>query len=231
MDTHGSDLIKLIDFAYLQKLQDTFARTFKVTALIVDEDCEPITEPSNRTDLCSLFSCTETEEDLCLDNVRNLSAQARDTGRPEIGICPHVGVATVAMPITINERFLGCWSFGQLRVAETPDEKLHAAAEEFNLSSESLRSAVQSLPLFTMREFERLFAFAESLVDSIVELGRKNLELAAQDKTIRDLRGRLEKREFFDAGTGLPNERTLALHSPEDPKSGNRGRRQPPRRC
>lgn len=195
MQERTIQLTDIVDKDHLQKLQDTFAAATNITTTIVDPDARRITQASNWGGFCALLYDSEQWGGLCADKIKELTARAGKTQKPVILPCPHLGLTTAAVPILVDGMYLGSWIIGQFRIGTEREELPENAAEKYGLTEEAARELLEKMPLFSMEDFQRLFAFLQSLTGTIVELGHNNLKMRLRDKELRHAAQQMELRD------------------------------------
>lgn len=188
-------LTDLLDLKYLQQLQDSFASFAQITTAIVAPDGSSITRASNWHGLCALFRDSAGGSEACLAKIRELLARGSATGEPEFSECPHGGTLIAAMPIIVDDLFLGSWVFSQMRVQEPPEGTLKRAAAKAGLCEKEVGAAFESLPAMTSADFARTFIFMRTLSGTLNELSQKNLEMALRDKQLSRIAEKLTFRD------------------------------------
>ncbi len=156
-------LTELIDPKTLQEIQDGFSDVTGMAALTTDADGTPVTEGSNFTRFCmeivrkSGKGCTRCEE---CDRKGGETTQA--TGKATAYVC-HAGLMDFAAPIVVNGEMVGSFIGGQVMI-EVPDEAHFAEiAEDIEVPSEDLISAVREVPIVSREKVETAVAFLQTI--------------------------------------------------------------------
>ena len=188
-------LTDLVTVDYLQKLQDAFADMTGVSSVIVDPEGVLITQQSNFKGFCGVLY--NRKDTLCAESTRELVARTRETGKPVVSLCPHVGITTASVPIQVDQLFLGSFLIGQILI-DTPSEAvLTKTAKLMGVTLDDVYQMLVAMPTMPMGDFEKLFHFVQSITDAIIELGRKNREMAERDKELREITRRMKVRDMM----------------------------------
>lgn len=189
-------LTDLLDVTYLQYLQDGFAAATKVTCTIVDPAGNRITSPSNWRGVCALCHDATPCYRSCHEKVCELIALSRKNLRPVVSDCPHGPLTTAAVPIVLDGMYLGSWIFGQMIINEPAEAAMERTAKEPGISRYRFSKAVDDLPRYPPDVFDSLFSIVETITSAIVELGKKNMEMAKRDAELQWVTRQLEKRDL-----------------------------------
>jgi ligand-binding sensor protein len=103
----------ILDIEHLQRLQDTFAGVASITAVVVDPEGAPITELSHLYGVCKIMQESEAGVQKCLATHKELVAANVANHGPAVLTCPHSGLVTAAIPIFLEDEYLGSWILGQ----------------------------------------------------------------------------------------------------------------------
>lgn len=183
-------LTDLIDIDFLQKLQDTFAKTMGVASLIVD-DKGPITKPSNFTTFCmGQIRANPLGAKRCNECDIEGGRMALEKGEPVVYTC-HAGLTHFAIPIIIKDQHVATILGGQIS-SENPDEKHFLnLAKELGITDE--KKYLKDLKKIKVVSKEKITEAAKllSLVsNSISEIALKNYELIEHNKR-KELLGKI----------------------------------------
>ena len=129
--------------------------------------------------------------------MRAIVCFSRESGQPVIADCPHGGLATAAVPIIVEDIFLGSWIFGQLLIKDLSLAEVERTAEKPGLPVETIGKTIAELPRYSSDIFTSLFAVVGTITRGMVELGRKNMEMARRDGELSRITRQLERRDRF----------------------------------
>ena len=197
-------LADVVDLAYLQRLQDTFADVAGITTVVIGPDGLPLTRPSNLHGFCSLMQGNAAGVQRCMCTNTLLCEENRRTGGPATLVCPHSGLTTGAVPIFLEGEHLGSWIIGQARVRDPEARVLAETARQTGIGQERLQQALDGLPRTTEAEFERVFGFLQELSETVVRLSQVGNEMAKSNVELRLITAQYENtsamlRKFVDA--------------------------------
>lgn len=190
-----------IDVEVLQEIQDRFAEATGLAAITVDYMGKPITKYSNFSRFCMLFRKNKECNGGCLRSDAHGGIEAARSGKPYIYKC-HTGLIDFAIPIIIEDQYLGAILGGQVKLEDDEeveldqitsksskawkeDEELVKAYEEIKpIQNNKLQAAADMMFVITNYFVEK------GLVNLIQEeLNKKSLELMEEIK----IRAELEK--------------------------------------
>lgn len=200
----GRKLADVVDLAYLQRLQDTFADVAGITTVVIRPDGLALTRPSNLHGFCSLMQGNAAGVQRCLCTNTLLCEENRRTGGPATLVCPHSGLTTGAVPIFLEGEHLGSWIIGQARVQDPEARVLEETARQTGISQKRLQQALDGLPRTTEAEFERVFGFLQALSETVIRLSQVGNEMANSNVELRLITAQYENtsamlRKFVDA--------------------------------
>ena len=202
IDISNLKLTDIINVTLLQELQDEFASCHGVASLIFSASGEPITEPSNFSEFCTLLRSTEKGRANCM---RSDSILAKETvkGKPAITHCQNFQeILDGAVPIFIGERFVASWGIGQVLTTPLDEQRVRQYAREVGLDETKLVAASKKLNLMPRTKFKKLIDFMAILAEDISLLGLQNLQqayvIAKLEQTEEALYRYMEELEQFN---------------------------------
>ncbi|ROP61814.1 histidine kinase/DNA gyrase B/HSP90-like ATPase [Enterobacter sp. BIGb0383] len=116
-------LHEFLDVDRLQTLQDNFSKSMMIALVVVDQDGVPVTRPSGFSDFCARSRMNETLERHCYDSDRAGGEAAMRAGKPVVYRC-YCGFVEFAVPIMINNHYLGAFISGQVKVEEEKENSI-----------------------------------------------------------------------------------------------------------
>lgn len=180
------NLRKIIDLEKWQTLQDSLSSTTKMAIITVDYKGVPVTTHS----LCTPF-CEEVRKDPALfQQCKKCDArgglEAVRLNAPYIYYC-HCHIIDLAVPITVDDKYLGAIMAGQVRLASSDGVSLEQIVTISDKASEQKKAALASLyydmPVLAFHEVQLIAAMLFHLANYIVEEAiHKNLVLDLQEK-------------------------------------------------
>ncbi|MGL5328044.1 MAG: sensor histidine kinase [Peptostreptococcaceae bacterium] len=163
-------LDKLIDVKVLQSIQDSFSDTTKMSAITVKYNGEPITNPSNFTSFCSFIREDKDMSLMCHKCDAYGGVQSAITGKPHIYKC-HAGLYDFAVPIMIEESYVGAILCGQVKIIDNEDDRIGNFGKETKWNkNEEILSAYGKIQTKTYKEVEDaanlIYQISKYMIDS-----------------------------------------------------------------
>ncbi|MDL2219089.1 EAL domain-containing protein [Ruminococcaceae bacterium OttesenSCG-928-O06] len=194
----------VVDFALLQRLQDSFAAVAQITTVVIGPEGQQLTRPSNLYGFCQMMQQDPEGVKKCLVTNGLLCEKNCQSGGPEVMVCPHSGLTTAAVPIFQQGQHLGSWIIGQARVGGAIPEVLCQTAEELDMDYTLLEETIQALPLMTQEEFRCIYEFLQALSETIIQLGEAGRKMALSNKELQQVTAQYERtarmlRKFVDS--------------------------------
>ncbi|CEI72778.1 PocR ligand-binding domain-containing protein [Romboutsia hominis] len=115
----------------LQNIQDSFANSLGMGAVIVDYKGEPITKESNFTKFCTYIRNNDELKGKCYKCDAYGGVQSAITKKPHIYKC-HAGLVDFAIPIMANNTYIGAILGGQVRLKEDLKEENNVLKDKYN---------------------------------------------------------------------------------------------------
>ncbi|TWH45503.1 PocR ligand-binding domain-containing protein [Sporomusa sp. KB1] len=200
-------LTDVIDIEFLQKFQDDFAKGVGVASVTVDQDGNPVTNPSMYTRFCIDYThSTECGDKRCAESHRKGGEEAVRTGKPVVFEC-HAGLIDFAAPIMIEGKLLGTILGGQVLTSNPDEQKYRRIAGEIGVDANGYVEAAKEIRILSRENIESaanvLFAVANNmsknafqhrklkavamvLDDSLHQISATMEELAASAGTVSD---------------------------------------------
>jgi len=188
-------LHEFLDVDRLQTLQDNFSKSMMIALVVVDREGVPVTRPSGFSDFCARSRMNETLASHCYESDSAGGEAAMRAGKPVVYRC-YCGFVEFAVPIMINNHYLGAFISGQVKVEEEKEKTIPYILEknrvvEENIILTHLHDKMQRMP------YERFESTAYTLLhvtSYLVEQAHANniqRELRHRDQ---ELAGELRKR-------------------------------------
>jgi PAS domain S-box-containing protein len=168
------DLFNLSD---LQNIQDLFAKTCGVAAIITRPDGAPITQPSNFTDLCSGIIRKNSEGLRKCKNSDAMIGRYNPSG-PNIHPCLSAGLCNAGTSITVGGHHVANWLIGQVRNETIDEEKITEYAREIGADEAAFRAAFHKVPIMPRKQFENVAHFLFALAKQISSTAFQNVQQA-----------------------------------------------------
>lgn len=170
------DIRAVFDVELWEQVQDQLAKLTGTAVIIVDTSGVPITKSSGQTEFCKVIRQNPVMRKRCYrcDALAGLEAMRLD--RPYIYLC-HCGIVDAAIPVKVDDRYLGAVLFGQVRIKNDESEaKLKRMMNEINSfspndenSCKCLLDMYESLPEMSYSRVEEIAQLISSMVNYIVQ--------------------------------------------------------------
>ena len=189
------NLLDLFGRDQLNDIQNRLARITGLGFITVNQQGEPMTDYTEFCDFCRHFRNHTSLHKNCRASDAASSVQAAISGSPLIYLCP-CGLMEIAIPILVNNTYLGGFLCGQARCSDPPSGLLQMRpVTAQRLLQEVLDAAapdLEQLPVYEYRKFEDI----ADLVNLVITLLCENK--IHQAKHEQELRRRLQKQEFLE---------------------------------
>lgn len=166
-------LPEILNRSKWQPLQDALAETTQMAIITVDYKGRPTTAHSKCSEFCGHTRSNAQLEELCMKCDARGGLEAVRANRPYIYHC-HFGIVDIAIPIIVDNQYLGAIMAGQVRLAEEDSEvELDSVFTPKNqgLLQQTLsdyKSAYAALPRLTLSEIESVTSMLYQLADYII---------------------------------------------------------------
>jgi excisionase family DNA binding protein len=158
-----------IPFSCVQILQDVFAESAGVGAVIVAPKGDLLTKLSNCSRFCNLIMASQSGRQGCVNLWRKLAKQPED--QPKFATC-RAGLQYVRARIKVDTPFEGMLIAGQF-YTEPPDAtekqaRLQQLAKEHDLDAQVLVEAARELPILDEYKRAQLGVWLENVVHHLI---------------------------------------------------------------
>lgn len=163
----------------LQDIQDRFSEATGLAAVTVDYSGKPITKYSKFSSFCSYLREFPEYREKCYqcDAFGGLEAARRK--KPYIYQC-HSGLIDFAIPIIVNEQYLGSFLAGQIRLDMTEANELDTIRRKSEWEKhDKAKEAFDGIPLIS---FEKVSAAAEMMFLVVNNLVEQNITSQIQNE-------------------------------------------------
>jgi len=178
-----------------QKIQDNISLATGLALITVDFKGVPVTTHSNCSDFCKKIRSSSEYGHYCQKCDSHGALEAVRIQKPYIYIC-HAGVIDIAIPIIVDDLFLGAFMAGQvLPDKDYSESKLDRIMQGVSNSIDSIsdveiKKAYGALPVMSL---EKITALSNMLFD----IGNLFIEEAVSKKIISELRSRKNPAEPY----------------------------------
>ncbi|MBN1536649.1 MAG: PAS domain S-box protein [Anaerolineales bacterium] len=168
------DILNLSD---IQHLQDLFAETFGVAALITRPDGTPISQQSNFSALCGgIIRNTEIGAKNC--NISDAIIGKHNPSGPNIQPCLSAGLCNAGVSITVGGRHIANWLIGQVRNEAQDEEEIMKYAREIGADETAFRAAYRQVPTMSQEQFEKIAHLLFVLSNQVSTSAYQNIQQA-----------------------------------------------------
>ena len=172
MNIYELNIKSVLDIPEWEKLQDQFARLTGTAIVTIDYKGNPVTKISGCSDFCAMIRDNPAARKRCSKCDALAGLEAVRLNKPFIYLC-HCGMADVAVPVVVGDRYLGAVIFGQVRIPNNESEaKVTRLISEISSLQQADEPDRQSLLEMYNRipemEYRRITEIAD-LLDSAVK--------------------------------------------------------------
>lgn len=174
MNTQNYTLEKILDLKKWETLQDSLADVTSLAILTVDYKGKPLTKHSRCNAFCRQVRMDPELSKRCEKCDSRGGFEAVCNNRPYIYLC-HYGIVDIAIPISINEKYVGAVMAGQIRLSDHSSlihlEQLHSSPTGLSILEKSpeLQSMYNQLPFLSYDQVEKISDMLFHLCNYIVE--------------------------------------------------------------
>ncbi|MGI6108644.1 MAG: sensor histidine kinase [Eubacteriaceae bacterium] len=183
------ELKDVLDLNVLQKIQDSFAESTGLAAIVVDKEGNPLLEYSNFTDYCLSVRKTKACKD-CFHSDAQGGFQAAESLSPQVYLC-HAGLVDLAVPIFVDDQYVGAILAGQVRVEPEimeilqSDPELNLCDRDLLLRNKHLRNLYDDTHISTFNRVKQAAKLLFTLANYLTEMAHVNM--MQQDLHEKDL--------------------------------------------
>lgn len=193
-----------LDIERLQTLQDYFSRSMTIALVVVDQQGQPVTRPSGFCSFCDKARQNPALTQCCYQCDNAGGRAAMKAGKPVVYRC-HAGFVEFAVPIMINQQYLGAFISGQIGVEQEKEQQIPFILPALPNTPTTLEDAgdVQHLPYSRFESIAyTLLHVASYLVEQAYannmqrELHQKEIDLANESQKRTEMELSLHEAEF-----------------------------------
>ncbi len=176
-------LMDFLDLEYLQDIQDAFAKTFSLSAVVTLPDGVLLTRISGENPVCSAVrkvspACACFAEKLSMEVARDIA--------PHHAYCDVCGFLNGMSPIIVNGRHLANWViFHPTQGGEDLESKVRGVALEHNLGPDAMVQELAKMSRVPEQRFFAAMSHSESTVRSLSNLAYNNMLLQEETANSR----------------------------------------------
>ncbi|MCX8131176.1 MAG: PocR ligand-binding domain-containing protein [Clostridia bacterium] len=174
MNSYLLHLKYMIDLEKFQKIQDDIAAVSEMALLTVDYKGVPVTEHSNCSPFCKRIRENPNYRKLCEKCDSRGGLEATRIQQPYIYLC-HAGLVDFAVPIIVDEKYLGAVMAGQILLDKTAEdvklEKIyHDPSQTIDFEKDTeLMKLYRDLPVMDLRKIKTVADMMMHFTNYIVE--------------------------------------------------------------
>lgn len=179
-----------------QKIQDNISLATGLAIITVDYKGIPVTTHSNCSDFCKKIRSSSEYGHYCEKCDSHAALEAVRIQKPYIYIC-HAGVIDIAVPIIVDDLFLGAFMAGQVlpdqNYSENKLDRIMPGVGNTidSISDVEITKAYNALPVMSL---EKITALSNMLFD----IGNLFVEEAVSKKIISELRSKKSSAELYN---------------------------------
>jgi len=190
------NLEEIIDLKKWEKLQDSLSLVTKMAILTVDYKGVPVTKHSFCQPFCQGVRQDSNLSQYCQKCDARAGIEAVRLNKPYIYLC-HFNIIDIAIPIIIDNQYLGAIMAGQLKLREPDVSHLEQIVSrppnvEANMKFKALKEDYEALPILSYDEVTKC-------VDLLLQLSTYIVEEAIHKRTTVDLYKRSIQQELSGA--------------------------------
>lgn len=183
----------MINIEVLQGIQDKFAESTGLAAVIVDTQGIPVTTASNFTSFCkAIRSCDKGLQRCRLSDARG-GIKTKERGKPYPYVCK-TGLIDLAAPIILENRYIGAVLCGQVIMEEEGRkktlERIKEKTADLNLDFKTIKEKFKDIEVMPKKKIISSTEFLTLTANYIAEMGLVNIyqqELIEESRTRRQL--------------------------------------------
>lgn len=177
-------LNKIFNIEQWESLQDALVDATKMAIIMVNHKGEQVTKHSGCQNFCYQVRSDEKFKKYCQKCDARAGFEALGVDKPYIYRC-HFSIVDMAIPITINERYIGAILVGQVRLAENEEDKLEQILHPTDKKSieekkQELADDYNNLPIISLGRIKVIANMMFYLCNYISSESAKKLQFAKQ---------------------------------------------------
>ncbi|KGM95775.1 histidine kinase [Clostridium novyi A str. 4552] len=212
----GFKLKEVIDAKLLKDIQDNMAKITNLAYNIIDFTGNPINKYCNFSTFCNKMRSTPEGVKMCYSANAHAGLEAAIRKEPYIFRCP-AGLVDVAVPIIINENYLGAILFGQVRINDSkllPIKQIEDCVNRRVISDNLKKCYGENIQM----EYDKLVSIAklvQLVVNQLVE--KSQLALIKEELNFTNVKLAKEKEERLKLEEILKNYKIKIIQSNVNP--------------
>lgn len=161
------DIYSIFGKEYLEEIQRVISDVTGIAFVTIDYKGEPLTEMTNFSKRCSCIRKNPMHRKICELSDASGAIIAAVSKKTSIYFCPF-NLLEVAIPIIINDKYLGAFIGGQVICKDAP-EKVLRMHDQLMLDEIDLENIDVNSKEYTFREFESIVKLVELIISEIIK--------------------------------------------------------------
>lgn len=179
------DFYSVFDKDEYQYIQDSFSNNMGVSSITVLPSGEPITRPSNFSNLCENYIRTTSEEKSNCFRCNAETGKPNPTG-PILKQCFHNnGLWNAGVSIIVDDVHIASWCIGQVKKESSDESYLLGVVEKIGVNKDDIKNAFEQVPYMSKERFAQVANILFLFVNQLAEKASKNLILKQQINEIK----------------------------------------------
>lgn len=196
-----------IEIDVLQRILENISRATGIAFVVVDLKGNPVSDYVYFTRFCNYMRCIDEYKEICYQCDAHGGLQANIKGQPHIYKC-HAGLVDFAVPIMVNENYLGAILAGQVKIKGDKEKSLSTIING-NVNLKNNKELMDAFSEITEVPYSKVVATANTIheiANYIVEreyintvkkaLHENQLKLMEEEKVRNELESSLKDAEL-----------------------------------
>lgn len=172
------DIISIFGRKNLDEIQKIISDVTGLAFVTVDYRGEPVSEPTKFSNFCRKMRTDKNKRTLCKLSDASGSIIAATTKQTSIYFCP-CGLLEVAIPIIINDKYLGGFIGGQVRCLDAPDSVMRLSKNMIpggaNIPNTEIRAEkikdvdISDLKIYSYKEIVSIAKLVELIINQLTK--------------------------------------------------------------
>ncbi|MDK7377127.1 PocR ligand-binding domain-containing protein [Peptoniphilus harei] len=193
------DIYSIFGKEYLEEIQRVISDVTGLAFVTIDYKGEPLTEMTNFSKRCRYIRENVMCKKICELSDASGAIRSAVSKKTSIYFCPF-NLLEVAIPIVINDKYLGAFIGGQVICEDAPEKVLRMQdqllLDEIDLESLHLNDIDVNSKKYTFTEFESIVRLVELIISEIIKKELiSSYHESKNKKRIKDLEEKVEKLE------------------------------------
>lgn len=171
------DIISVFGKENLEEIQKIVSNVTGLAFVTVDYKGEPVTETTGFTKFCKKMRKDKLRQGLCKLSDASGAIIAATSRQSSIYFCP-CGLLEVAIPIVVNDKYLGGFVGGQVRCYDAPSYVMKLSKnmsymgkemEEIDINSPEFEEELKDSRIYTYNEFLSISKLVEFMINQLTK--------------------------------------------------------------